>query len=327
MMFIKIYSGIVPNTSKTLKNSVKVSELISKLSDNYLISQLHEFEEYDEINLWDLGKKATEEISTNTILAISCKDNIYIGQIIKIIDDINGVIGDIVGWSRQFKTPWQNVIILRNVKVIPREEKISNFIREHDKYPYRIFKKFLKLKDEREKQFFELIKSPPLPSASKVSEKTQLDLPKWLEEIIKDIKRLKTDTNHKERANESLIERFFENLGYERFKEIKFRIGRIDISISIEGKPIVVIEVKKYWNLNWKKDRDVVEQAYKYALNNGARLVIISNGDYYAIFDRANGYTYLDNLKGDFGLTGLKKDDLQLIYFLKKNNLKSIIKK
>lgn len=320
MMFIKIYSGIVPNANKTLKNSVKVNELISKLNDDYLISQLQEFEEYGEINLWDLGKKATAEISTDSNLVISCKDNIYIGRIINIINDINGVIGDIVGWTRQFKRPWQNVIILRNVKVIPKEEKISNFIKENDKYPYRISKKFLKLNEDKEEQFFKIIKSPPI-----VSEKPQLDLPPWLEEIIKDVKRLKSDTNHKERANESLIERFFENLGYERFNDIKFRTGRIDISILIESQPIAVIEVKKYWNLNWKKDHDVVEQAYKYALNNGARLVIISNGDYYAIFDRANRYTYSDNFKGEFILSSLEKDDLQLIYFLKKNNLKSII--
>jgi hypothetical protein len=62
MVFIKVYSGRVANANRTLKNAVKINELISKLNDKYLISQLHEFEKYEKINLWDLGKRATSEI-------------------------------------------------------------------------------------------------------------------------------------------------------------------------------------------------------------------------------------------------------------------------
>ncbi len=324
MMFIKVYSGVVANANKTLKNTVKINELISRLNDKYLISQLHEFEKYGEINLWDLGKRATAEINVGDVLVISCKDNIYTGTIIGVIDDVNGAIGDVVGWARQFKQPWSNVIILKNVETIPQEEKITNFIKEHDVYPFRIFNNFLKLGENEENQFLKLIKTSPQPIELKVPQKPKLDLPSWLKEIIDDIKKLKADSTHQERAHESLIERFFENLGYERFKDIKFRIGRIDISISIEGKPIVVVEVKKYWNLNVKKDHDVIQQAYNYALTNGARFVIISNGDYYAIFDRDNGRTYMENLKGEFVLTDLNKDDLESINFLKKDNLKSV---
>ena len=326
VMFIKVYSGVVANANKTLKNTVKINELISKLNDEYLISQLRKFEEYEGINLWDLGKRATSKINVGDDLAISCRDNIYVGRIIGIIDDVNGAIGDVVGWARQFKQPWSNVIILKDVKTIPQEEKILNFIKEHDKYPFRILKNFLKLEDEEEKEFSNLIKRPLKTIEIKYPKKPALDLPSWLMEIINDIKKLKTDSKHQERAHESLIERFFENLGYERFNDIKFRIGRIDISISIEGKPVIVIEVKNYWNLNVKKDHDVVRQAYNYALTNGARFVIISNGDYYAIFDRDKGRTYMENLKGEFILSDLNKEDLELINFLKKDNLKKISK-
>jgi len=322
-MFIKLYSGIVANAIRTLKNSIKVTELVSKLNDDKVSKLLKDYEKYGEVNLWDLGKKARTQIEVGANLAISCKDNIYIGQIIGIINDENGAIGDVVGWARQFEHPWSNVILLKNVVTIPQEQNISNFIKDHNTYPFKILNNFIKLEDEDEKQFFRILKSPSMPSKIEIPEKPKVEVPSQLKEIINDIEKLKVDSTHQERAHESLIERFFEYLGYERFNDIKFRIGRVDVSISVQGEPIIVVEVKKYWNLNVKKDHDVVLQAYDYALNNGAKFVIISNGDYYAIYDRDNGRTYKDNLKGEFILSNLDKEGLQLINFLKKNNLKS----
>jgi len=321
MVFVKLYLGIVANAIRTLKNTIKVNELISKLNDEYLISQLKDYEKYKEINLWDLGKRATAQINVGANLAISCKDNIYVGQIIGVIDDVNGAIGDVVGWARQFEQPWSNVILLRDVVTIPQEERISNFIKEYDIYPFKILNNFIKVEGDDEKQFFKIVKSPPIPCKIEIPEKPKIEVPSQLKNIIKDIKKLKVDSTHQERAHESLIEKFFEYLGYERFNDIKFRVGRVDVSISMQGKPIIVTEVKKYWNLNVKKDHDVIQQAYNYALINGAKFVIISNGDYYAVFDRDNGRTYMDNLKGEFVLTNLDKDGLQLIDFLKKNNM------
>jgi len=324
MMFIKIYSGIVANATKTLKNSIRVTELISKLNDEYLISQLKDYEEYNEIYLWDLGKKATAQISVGTNLAISCKDNIYIGQIIGVIDDVNGAIGDVVGWSRQYKKPWSNVILLRDVVTIPQAERISSFIKERDIHPFSILKNFIKIEDDDEKRFSEIVDIPQISPKIEVQEKPEIEIPSQLEGLINDIKKLKNDTTHQERANEDLVVGFFKYLGYEKFSDIKFRVGRVDVSITMQGKIIIVIEVKKYWNLSAKKDHSVIQQAYNYANENGARFVLISNGDYYAIFDRDNGRTYMDNLKGEFVLTNLDKDGLQLINFLKKDNLKSI---
>ena len=334
-MFAKIYSSFVANSNKTLKNTVNVSKLISKLKDENLISKLSKFKKYSEVNLWDLGKKATSQIKVGAILTIICKDVIYSGQIVGIVNDENGDIGNAVGWARQFKNPWSNVILLKNVKQSVRSEKVFNFIKEHEKYPYEIFKNFLRFDGKEEKIFSKLIGSSPASAKFRIvdehtliqskakNNKPKLKLPSWLKEIVDYVNRLKTDKVHEERAHESLIEKFFESLGYEKYNDIKFRIGRIDISISIENKPLIVIEVKKYWNLDVKKDIDAVEQAYKYALNNGARFVIISNGDYYAIFDRDCGRTYTDNLKGEFVLTDLSKDDIRLIDFLKKDKILS----
>lgn len=213
MMFIKTYSGVVANATKTLKNTVKVNELISKLNDEYLTSQLKEYKKYNEINLWDLGKRATTQINVGANLAISCKNNIYIGQIIGVIDDVNGAIGDVVGWTRQFGRPWSNVILLKDVVAIPQEERISNFIREHDTYPFKVLNNFIKLENDDEKQFFKIIKNLPIPS--------KIENPSQLKDIVNDIKKLKVDSTHQEKAHESLTERFFEYLDYEKIIKIK----------------------------------------------------------------------------------------------------------
>jgi hypothetical protein len=62
MLFIKIYFGTVANAVKTLKKTVKISKLISNLNDEYLISQLKDYEKYKEFSLWDLGKRAAASI-------------------------------------------------------------------------------------------------------------------------------------------------------------------------------------------------------------------------------------------------------------------------
>ena len=145
--------------------------------------------------------------------------------------------------------------------------------------------------------------------------------PEYLKEIIKEIKLLRDDPNHKERAHESLVEDFFCKLDYEKHREIKYRQGRIDISIWHKDKPILVTEVKKDWNLTFLNSPEVVRQAYYYALEQGARYVIITNGNYYAVFDRLKGLSFKSNIIGEFKLTKLKEIHLSIIEKLKRNNL------
>ena len=88
-----------------------------------------------------------------------------------------------------------------------------------------------------------------------------------------------------------------------------------------DQKQLLVIEVKRDWNLNVTRNQDVVRQAYGYALENGVRFVIVSNGDYYAIFDRLRGLSFEDNLLGEFTLTALEESDLELIKLIEPNTL------
>lgn len=144
--------------------------------------------------------------------------------------------------------------------------------------------------------------------------------PNWLVNLINDVETLQKDKEHKERAHESLVEEFYELLGYTRFVDIKHRQGRIDISIEHEGKIIIVNEVKKDWNLS-HKDKTVILQAYNYSLESGARFVIVTNGDYYAIFDKDQGRSYESHFVGNFQLSKLEKDGLNLIDFLRKDKI------
>ncbi len=138
--------------------------------------------------------------------------------------------------------------------------------------------------------------------------------------LIKDIKLLKQDSEHQERAHESLVESFFIVLGYEKIKEIKHRQGRIDISIHVHGEIKIVVEVKRDWNLTINNSK-AVNQAYNYANECGARYVLLTNGDYYAFFDRKDGYSYRKNFIGEFWLSALEEENLSLIEKFKKNSL------
>jgi hypothetical protein len=143
-----------------------------------------------------------------------------------------------------------------------------------------------------------------------------------LEPVILKINELKKYPDHTEKAHETLVTMFYEKLGYSNLTEIKYQIGSIDISINVCNKPMIVNEVKKDWNLSYPKNIEVVKQAYNYANTSGARFVVITNADYYALFDQDRpGHSYDDHLVGDFTLTKLTKEDFELINSLKKESM------
>ena len=82
-------------------------------------------------------------------------------------------------------------------------------------------------------------------------------------------------------------------------------------------KKIATIEVKRDWNLN-RRDLKAVKQAFGYAGEHGIRIVIVTNGDYYAIYDRSKeGFSYEDYFVKQFQLTRLNKDSLEVISWIK----------
>jgi hypothetical protein len=145
-------------------------------------------------------------------------------------------------------------------------------------------------------------------------------VPDYLKSVVRVVEQLKDDPNHQERAHESLVEDFFCAIGYEKHKDIKYRQGRMDISIWDGNNPLVIVEVKRDWNI-YNNRHGAVEQAYKYALDQGMRYVLVTNGDYYVVFDRLKGLSYNSNVIGEFRITALEEEHLTIINRLKRENL------
>jgi predicted type IV restriction endonuclease len=68
-----------------------------------------------------------------------------------------------------------------------------------------------------------------------------------------------------------------------------------------------------------------VRQAYNYAGENGIRFVVVTNGDYYALFDRLNGLSYDANFVGEFSISKLSEAAHPLIRFLMKTTMTSVV--
>jgi len=140
--------------------------------------------------------------------------------------------------------------------------------------------------------------------------------PDFLSGLIGEVNELRADDRHQERAHESLVEQFFASLGFKKHRDIKFRQGSLDLCIEHEGQPLVIVEVKRDWNLSIHS-ADAVKQGYWYAHDRGVRYVILTNGDTYIVFDRMKGLSWKANLVAEFRLSTLTEDDLRSIEALR----------
>jgi hypothetical protein len=159
------------------------------------------------------------------------------------------------------------------------------------------------------------IRIPPPKKPSKI--KSPTIILKQFKPVIEDIKLLKQDPAHTEKAHEALVVSFYESLGYKKFVDIKYQLSKIDIAIQAKDKTLIVNEVKRDWNLA-NNITFALEEAYRYCQRVGAKFAVVTNGDYYAIYDRDQGRSYDDNFIGDFNLTELTKEKFELIEILKK---------
>lgn len=158
-----------------------------------------------------------------------------------------------------------------------------------------------------------------------VSTKASFVIPEDLDPVVRRVFQLQKEAKPSERAHESLVEDFFQAIGYKKDVEIKYRQGRMDISIWEGKSPVLVVEVKRERNLSQYTDNHGArKQAYDYALNHATRYVVVTNGDYYAVYDRLKGLSYSSNLVGEFCLTKLEENDLPIIDRLRRGNLTKI---
>ena len=112
MEFVKIYSTAVPNAARTLDRRVPIAPLLAKATSERVRSSLSLILEHGELNFWDFGVRATPQLSINDTVKIICRKTCYSGQIIQIINDPTGELGDLLGWSKIHGSPWRNVCAL-----------------------------------------------------------------------------------------------------------------------------------------------------------------------------------------------------------------------
>lgn len=145
--------------------------------------------------------------------------------------------------------------------------------------------------------------------------------PPFLADLMRSLSFLREEDDHLERGHESLVEELLVALGHEKHRDIKFQRGRLDITITHDGRPVMVVEVKKDWSMSLLKDCGALKQAYDYALQHGIRYVLITNGDYYALHDRMRGLSYEQNLVGEFSLSSLVEENKTTMDRLRKEHL------
>lgn len=110
--FLKRYITNVPNANFSLDQPISINELRNNIENPALAEA---FAAHKELYFWDLGVTATEFINVGDMLYIATQDYLYCGIIDVRAQDDQGIIGDAIGWARQFRNPWKNPIGFRQM--------------------------------------------------------------------------------------------------------------------------------------------------------------------------------------------------------------------
>lgn len=113
MEYIKVYSSAVPNAAKTLDNKIHLASTLNKIKSPEIRTSFSKLLGHESLNFWDFGVRATKIITQGDAVNIICSSKCYSCQIVDVIKDPFGELGDLFGWSRQFDAPWKNVCALK----------------------------------------------------------------------------------------------------------------------------------------------------------------------------------------------------------------------
>lgn len=138
--FIKIYASLVPNTKISLQQKVAVSEFEEFLKDGSKKTMLQEIKH---VYMWDFGVNASKHLKKGDKIWILTGDKLYETDLLFIIKDELGQIGDAIGWARQFGGAWKNVAIFSSCN---EHDRIPDWVHSYSKRQKRsIAKNFYKI--------------------------------------------------------------------------------------------------------------------------------------------------------------------------------------
>ncbi len=109
-IYLKKYKSRVGNAKISLEQAVPISQICSKLNEGTAKRVKDASGNNSSLYFWDFGKRASEHIKIGDIIIIQTEDELFWGNAITHLSDKKGEIGDSIGWSRQFETPWVNPI-------------------------------------------------------------------------------------------------------------------------------------------------------------------------------------------------------------------------
>ncbi len=135
------------------------------------------------------------------------------------------------------------------------------------------------------------------------------ECPDWLATVIEEVSKLLGRRERKAKDHNILVGKFYEACGFKNVDAIRYQAGNIDVSIERDGVPFIVNIVKRDKNLSYRQSR-IRRQAYNYALENGAPIVVVTNGDYYAFLDRRKGLKWTQHLERELTLSRLTPEDV-----------------
>ena len=215
---------------------------------------------------------------------------------------------------------WDRLLFLDNIEEISiPASTISSWLglKENFRYSYTVIKPFEALRQLQTARI-------PIHPVETITRKSRPSVDEALRRVCENVHALKSLHDHSERDNEALVKDFLEYCGYVFAEDFTYRLGFIDIGIVKDDKCVAVVEVKK----EWSSEKLLVasqKQAFSYALEHGARFVIITNSDHYFIYDRSlPGLSFDDYLLGKFQLTDISsEDEIRIIQKLFKSKLLS----
>ena len=147
---------------------------------------------------------------------------------------------------------------------------------------------------------------PPTPSTP------MPECPGWLQSVVASVRSLWEQPKSLEREHEHAVALFLQALGYKPASDFRFQRANIDILLAPAERPLAVIEVKADRALA-ATTRAVLGQALGYAMECGAPIVVVTNGNYYAVFDRRSGLGREQAMIGEFRLLALDTTQIAFI--------------
>ncbi len=128
--------------------------------------------------------------------------------------------------------------------------------------------------------------------------------------------RVRESSGLPERNHEDVVKDLLVRLGRD-VRRIVFQVGRIDVAVQdSSGRTFMVVEVKRSLTSAPQRD-DALRKGFDYASRNGARIVVITDGDHFEIYDRTRGFDHAAMLCGSFRLTGFRESDVAALDLLR----------